>query len=49
MISSFDNKHPRIKDSVFIAQSAQVIGDVSIAENSSVWFNSVNKGGCSLY
>ncbi|TDJ04437.1 MAG: gamma carbonic anhydrase family protein [Deltaproteobacteria bacterium] len=44
MISSFDNKHPRIKDSVFIAQSAQVIGDVSIAENSSVWFNSVIRG-----
>ena len=44
MISSFNNKHPRIKDTVFIAQSAQVIGDVSIAENSSVWFNSVIRG-----
>lgn len=44
MISSFDNKHPRIKDTVFIAQSAQVIGDVSIAQNSSVWFNSVIRG-----
>jgi carbonic anhydrase/acetyltransferase-like protein (isoleucine patch superfamily) len=44
MIASFDNKHPQIKDSVFVAQSAQIIGDVSIDENSSVWFNSVIRG-----
>ena len=41
MISSFNNKHPVIKDNVFVAQIAQAIGDVSIDENSSVWFNSV--------
>ena len=44
MISSFDNKHPDIKDTVFIAKSAQIIGDVSIGDNSSVWFNSVVRG-----
>lgn len=44
MICAFNNKHPNIHDSVFIAKSAQVIGQVSIGKSSSVWFNSVVRG-----
>lgn len=31
----------KIADSVFVAQGAIVVGDVTIEENSSVWFNAV--------
>ncbi len=44
MICAFNNKHPNIHDSVFIARSALVIGQVSIGKSSSVWFNSVVRG-----
>ena len=33
-----------IKDSVFIAEGAKVLKDVTIKENSSVWFNAVIRG-----
>ena len=35
---------PRVHASVFIDQSAQVIGDVAIGEESSVWMNAVVRG-----
>ncbi len=35
---------PEIESSVFIAETAQVIGDVKIGKNSSVWFGSVLRG-----
>jgi gamma-carbonic anhydrase len=35
---------PRIHPSVFIAAGAYIIGDVTIGENSSVWFNAVIRG-----
>jgi carbonic anhydrase/acetyltransferase-like protein (isoleucine patch superfamily) len=44
MIREFQGKKPRIKKPVFVAPSAEVIGDVEIGENSSVWFNSVLRG-----
>ncbi len=44
MISSFNNKYPDIKGSAYIASSAHIIGDVSIGDDSSVWFNSVVRG-----
>jgi len=44
MIYKFKNKIPKISDSVFIAQSSEIIGDVTIGDNSSVWFGSVLRG-----
>ncbi len=39
MIYPFENKKPIIHASCFIAPSADIVGDVKIGENSSVWFN----------
>ena len=33
-----------IHESVFIAEGARVIGDVTLEKNSSVWFNAVLRG-----
>jgi len=44
MIKSYKGKRPDIHSSAYIEESAQVIGDVSIGENSSVWFNAVVRG-----
>ncbi|MDF2965214.1 MAG: caiE [Rickettsiaceae bacterium] len=43
-ILSYRDKKPRIDDSAFIAEGAIIIGDVTIAAESSVWFNSVIRG-----
>ena len=44
MIRPFQDKHPQIHPTAFIEASAQVIGDVHIGEQSSVWFNAVVRG-----
>ncbi len=44
MIKSFQDKTPKIHKTAFIAESATVIGDVEIGEQSSVWFGSVVRG-----
>ena len=44
MILSLAGRSPRIPASVFVAASADVIGDVELGENSSVWFQSVLRG-----
>ncbi len=44
MIHRFMDKNPLISKSAFIAGTASIIGDVSIGERSSVWFNSVIRG-----
>lgn len=38
---SFEGKSPRIHPTAFIAPTASVIGDVTIEENASVWYNAV--------
>lgn len=43
-IRSFQGVHPRLHPSVFLADGAQVIGDVQIGEDSSVWYNTVLRG-----
>ena len=40
----FRDKSPRVHPSCFVEDSAQVIGDVELGEDSSVWFNSVLRG-----
>jgi carbonic anhydrase/acetyltransferase-like protein (isoleucine patch superfamily) len=44
VIRRFKDHQPRIHASCFIEDSAQVIGDVEIGEDSSVWFNTVIRG-----
>ena len=44
MIHSFKDKTPEIDSSALVIESAQVIGDVVIGEESSVWFNAVIRG-----
>jgi len=44
MIHAFQNKIPKIPSTVFVAPSADVIGNVEIGSNSSVWFNAVIRG-----
>lgn len=44
MIMAFREKLPSLHNTVFIADTATVIGDVEIGEDSSVWFGSVLRG-----
>ena len=44
MISNFEGKAPNIDSSCFIAPSVDIIGDVSIGKDSSIWFGSVLRG-----
>ena len=44
MIHPFKAIKPEIHDSAMVAESAQVIGDVMIGEESSIWFNAVVRG-----
>src|SRR2546425_7899131 len=44
MILTYAGRIPRIAAAAFVAQSADVIGDVEIGENSSVWFAAVLRG-----
>jgi carbonic anhydrase/acetyltransferase-like protein (isoleucine patch superfamily) len=41
---TFNGKTPNVHESAFIAPGAHVIGDVTIGEGSSIWFNSVLRG-----
>jgi carbonic anhydrase/acetyltransferase-like protein (isoleucine patch superfamily) len=40
----FNNIHPDIADTAFIAPGARVIGDVKIGADSSIWYNVVLRG-----
>ncbi len=44
MIYNFQNKKPDIAENVFIAPSAEIIGNVKIGKGSSVWFGSLIRG-----
>ncbi|MDP2886106.1 MAG: gamma carbonic anhydrase family protein [Ignavibacteria bacterium] len=44
MIIPYRGIKPKIDPSVFIAEGAQIIGDVEIGRDSSVWFNTVIRG-----
>jgi len=44
MIRPFGGVHPQIPKSAYVDVSAQVIGDVHIGEQSSVWCNAVLRG-----
>ena len=44
MIRPFGGVHPRIPSSAYVDQSAQIIGDVQLGEQASVWCNAVLRG-----
>ena len=44
MILELDNIKPKIHESTFIANSADIIGNVEIFENVSIWFGAVLRG-----
>ena len=44
MIRAFQGIHPKIDDTAFIAETAVVIGDVTIGAQSSIWYNVVARG-----
>lgn len=44
MIHHYKNIVPQIHESVFVAKNATIIGDVTIDEESSIWFQSVIRG-----
>jgi carbonic anhydrase/acetyltransferase-like protein (isoleucine patch superfamily) len=44
MIIPYRGVKPKVHPSVFIAEGAQIIGDVEIGADSSVWFNTVIRG-----
>ena len=44
MIEEFDGKRPRVHPTAFIAKTAEIVGDVEIGENSSVWNGAVLRG-----
>jgi carbonic anhydrase/acetyltransferase-like protein (isoleucine patch superfamily) len=44
MLHEYKGIWPKIGDRVFIADSAQIIGDVEIGDHSSVWYNCVIRG-----
>jgi len=44
MIRSFRGVHPQIHSTAFVDESAQVIGDVHLAEEASIWCNCTVRG-----
>ncbi len=44
MIRSYKGVSPRIPESCYIDESAQVVGDVTLGENASIWMNAVVRG-----
>jgi len=44
MIYEFLKKSPQYDDSVFVAPSADIIGDVTLGKESSAWFNTTIRG-----
>ena len=44
MIRPFRGVHPQIHPTAFIADSAQVIGDVHVGQQASIWFGTVARG-----
>ena len=44
MIRSFNGKTPEIAESAFISETAYIVGDVEIGENSNVWPGAVIRG-----
>lgn len=44
MIKGYQGKQPQYDSSVFIAESADIIGDVKLGKNANIWYNVVIRG-----
>ena len=44
LIKPYKGVHPKIHPTVFVVETAVIIGDVEIGEYSSIWFNAVVRG-----
>lgn len=44
MIKSFNSKTPDIEKACFVAENAVIVGDVTLGEDSSVWYGAVVRG-----
>lgn len=44
MLHPYKNSSPRVPESVFVAAGTQLIGDVEIGEEASIWYNAVLRG-----
>ena len=44
IILPVNGKSPQIPSSCFIAENATIVGEVSMGENCSIWFNAVLRG-----
>lgn len=44
MLIKYKNTSPKIDASVFVADGAYIVGDVTIASDSSIWFSTVIRG-----
>ncbi|ARK31790.1 gamma carbonic anhydrase [Halalkalibacter krulwichiae] len=47
MIYRYENKYPTIAETAFIADGVTITGDVSIGDESSIWFQTVIRGDVS--
>ncbi len=47
-IYALDGKSPKLAEGAWVADSAQVIGEVELAENASIWFGAVLRGDTEL-
>lgn len=44
MLYPFQDKQPQVGRDVFLAEGAKVIGDVTLADQASIWFNTIIRG-----
>jgi len=44
---TFQGKTPRVSPGAFVADNATLIGDVTVGQDSSVWYGAVIRGDCS--
>ena len=44
LIKSLKDRSPKISKNVYLSDTSVIIGDVSIGEKSSIWFNAVVRG-----
>lgn len=46
IVRPYKGVHPKLGQRVFIAESAAVIGDVTLGDDVSIWYSSVVRGDC---
>jgi len=44
LIRAFQGKEPKLGNGVFVAETVAIIGDVTVGEDSSIWYGSVVRG-----